>query len=338
MLNVRNEIKILYDIRPDNIPQRVIESEEPLILKGFGDNWPLVKAAKRSLNEAVSYLKNMEQGKTVNACYLSSKTKGRIYYNEDMSGFNFITKPHKISDVLSALLETQHQENPPTIYVGSTSINQALPELAKQTEMAKNFPDSIYNLWLGNQSKVAAHFDFLQNLACCVVGRRRFTLFPPEQIKNLYVGPLDKAPGGQSISMIDFDNPDFKQFPRAEDALNSAAVAELETGDAILLPSMWWHHVEGLDNVNMLLNHWWRNSPPYMGNPSDALHHAILSIRDLPSAQKSAWKALFDHYVFDFKNENFEHIPEQVKSILASPINEHTARSLRSAIQNKLRR
>jgi hypothetical protein len=338
MLNIKGKVKILYDIRPDNIPDDILSSDEPLILKGFGSNWPLVIAAKRSNDEAASYLKELEQGKMVSACYLSPKEHGRIFYNEDMSGFNFETKPQLISDVITQILQARTEDCPPTIYIGSTSINQVLPELVKQTTMHKNFPVSIYNLWMGNKSKVAAHFDFLQNLACCVVGKRRFTLFPPEEVSNLYVGPLDKAPGGQAISMFDFDNPDFSQFPRVKKALESALVAELETGDAILLPSLWWHHVEGLDDFNMLLNHWWRNSPSYLGNPSDALHHTILSVRDLPKTQKAAWKALFDHYVFDHEADDFEHIPSNLKSFLESPMDELTARKLRSSIQNKLRR
>jgi len=58
-------------------------------------------------------------------------------------------------------------------------------------------------------------------------GRRRFTLFPPEQIANLYVGPLDFAPTGAAMSMVNLRNPDFARHPRFKEALAATQVAEL---------------------------------------------------------------------------------------------------------------
>jgi hypothetical protein len=81
-------------------------------------------------------------------------------------------------------------------------------------------------------------------------------------------------------------------------ALEHAQVAELDPGDALFLPSMWWHHVEGLDPFNILMNYWWRDTPAYLGQPQDALNHAILTIRDLPAQDRAIWRDLFDHYVF----------------------------------------
>jgi hypothetical protein len=338
MLDIKNKVKTLFDVTPSNITQAILASDVPLILKGFGKRWPIVKAANKSNEHAVDYLNKLANGAAVNACYLEPKQDGRIFYNEDMTGFNFITKPQVLSTVLSEILAQAEHESANTIYIGSTSIKQVLPELIEETLVSPLLANTIYNIWLGNRSKVAAHFDFLQNLACCVVGKRRFTLFPPEQVKNLYCGPLDKAPGGQVISMVDFDNPDFARFPKLNEAIEAGTVAELEAGDAIILPSMWWHHVEGLSDLNVLLNHWWRISPAYMGNPADVLHHAILSIRDLPKTQREAWKHLFDHYVFEHDEDNFSHIENHAKSILSSPLDEMQARTLRAKLQNKLRR
>lgn len=334
----KKSIDIQYDVTPHNISEALLNSDVPVVLKNYGGGWPLVNESKKSTQHAIDYLKRMDSGLAVNACYLEPKERGRIFYNEDMSGFNFATKQQTLSTVLTELQAESSKNSGKTIYVGSTSIYQVLPDLVEKTPSSPFITQAIYNLWLGNQSKVAAHFDFLQNLACCVVGRRRFTLFPPEQVKNLYCGPIDKAPGGQAISMVDLDNPDFNKFPKFEEALNASITIELEAGDAILLPSMWWHYVEGLDDLNVLLNHWWKNSPAYMGNPSDALQHAMLSIRDLPKAQRNAWQHMFNHYVFNHDVEQFNYIPPSSQSMLASPMSELEARKLRANLQNKLRR
>jgi len=94
----------------------------------------------------------------------------------------------------------------------------------------------IESIWLGNRTCIAPHFDNTENLACVVGGRRRFTMFPPEQIRNLYVGPLDLTPAGQPISLVDVRNPDLSRFPRFAEALAAAEVAELAPGDCRLHP------------------------------------------------------------------------------------------------------
>ena len=117
-------------------------------------------------------------------------------------------------------------------------------------------------IWIGNRSLVSTHFDLSDNIACVVAGRRRFTLFPPEQLPNLYVGPLDHTMAGQPASMVELNAPDFERFPRFREALAAAVTAELEPGDAIYIPTLWWHQIEALAPFNILVNYWWEDAPP----------------------------------------------------------------------------
>ena len=162
-------------------------------------------------------------------------------------------------------------------------------------------------------------------------------LFPPDQLENLYVGPLDFTPAGQSISLVDFHEPDFEKYPKFREALRHAQVADLAPGDAIFIPGMWWHHVEGLDSFNVLINYWWRNTPAYLGTPLDALNHALLSIRDLPAAQREIWRNIFEHYVFAPDEDVTAHIPEDRRGVLA-PVDEISARRLRALLLKRLNR
>ena len=119
-------------------------------------------------------------------------------------------------------------------------------------------------LWIGNRVTTPAHFDEFHNVACVVCGSRRFTLFPPAQVRNLYIGPLDFAPTGAAISMARLDRPDDPRFPLLRMALAEAQVAELQPGDAIYIPPLWWHHVASLGRLNALVNYWWKPVPPVL--------------------------------------------------------------------------
>lgn len=337
MLAINKKVKEIEHCRPGDIPDFVLASTQPLILRGFANDWPVVKAGKESPQKAADYLRSFYSDIPVNISYSEPENKGRVFYNSEMTGFNFSSTKANLNQVLDKLLAHTDDSNPPTVYMGSTEINSCLPGYNALNNASIDDLNPLTTIWIGNRSKIAAHYDFPNNLACCVVGRRRFTLFPPEQVANLYVGPMGFAPGGQDISVVDFDNPDNDKYPKFEQALAAAQVAELEAGDVLFLPSMWWHHVQSLDAFNVLVTHWWRNSPAFMGSPNNALMLAMLSLRDLPREQRQAWRAHFDHYVFDHDNDDMDHIPEEAKGILSKPLSDIAARKLRAYLLNRLK-
>ena len=74
---------------------------------------------------------------------------------------------------------------------------------------------------------------------------------------------------------------------------------------------------KGCAGFNVLVNYWWRDTPRWLGQPQDALNHAMLAIRDLPDDEKQHWRELFDYYVFGNPDEVVAHIPEGARSVLA---------------------
>ena len=307
------------------------------MLKGLVRDWPFVQAALKSDDAADAYLRRFYEGATIGAFYGPAENGGRVFYNDDMTGFAYQRVMAKLDQVLDRLRDHRDDPQAPCIYVGSTTVDTALPGFRRENDVDLGEFDALVSIWLGNRTSVAAHHDVPDNLACCVAGRRRFTLFPPGQLGNLYIGPLDFTPAGQSISLVDFENPDYERYPRFRDALAHARVADMEPGDALFLPSMWWHHVRARDDLNVLINSWWRRSPAWMGNPTDVLTHAVLSLRDLPRAQRDAWRAVFEHYVFGADDDTAAHIPGHVRGMLA-PLDETIARRMRADLLNKLNR
>ena len=179
-------------------------------------------------------------------------------------------------------------------------------------------PDDMENLtsiWIGNRGRTATHWDLPQNIATVVHGERRFTLFPPDQLDNLYIGPVDFTLAGQPISLVDLHDPDYETYPRFRHALEQAQTAVLGPGDAIYIPSMWFHNVDNLSRLGVLVNTWWRESKPWMFTPLFTMYHALLSMRDLPDDEKEHWRRMFDHYIFEKNGKPMEHVPEHARGV-----------------------
>lgn len=297
----------------------IVPAGRPVVLRGLVRNWPLVQAA-----DLLDHLRGFETGRPVSAFLGAPGMGGRFFYSPDLRGFNF----DRLQLSLSELLDRLASGGAEYLYAGAIPAPSHLPGLAEANPMPLLAPDKerLTSLWLGNRTITAAHWDLAQNIACVVAGRRRFTLFPPEQVRNLYVGPLDNTLAGQPISLVDFDAPDLEAHPRFAEAMAQALVAELEPGDAIYIPSLWWHHVRSLEDLGALVNFWWRDGPEYMVTPMFTLWHAMLTIRDLPANERAAWRDFFDHYVFQTNGDPMVHLPVAAQGLMAPMTPEIEAR------------
>ena len=317
--------------------EAVRDAQEPLLLRGLVAQWPLVRAGRQSMAAALAYLRGYYRDATVGAWFGPPEIRGRFFYNDDFSGFNYQAAMVKLEAVFAALEQHEHEADPPAVYVGSTTIDTCLPGMRAENDVTGLPDDALASIWLGNRTRIAAHHDMPDNLACVAVGRRRFTLFPPTELPNLYGGPLEFTPAGQQVSLVDFANPDYARFPRFAAALRSARIAEMEAGDALYIPGMWWHHVEALDSFNVLVNYWWQTAPAWLGAPVNVLLHALLSLRGLSPAQRSAWRGILDHYVFAADDTAAAHIPERGRGVLG-PMDANRARTLRALLLRQLNR
>ena len=314
-----------------------LREQQPWVHRGLVSHWPMAQAGRRSAADAVAYLKGAWRGQLAGLFLAPPQARGRFFYNDTFTGMNFSREKAPFDELLDVLLKLADDPNPPALYVGSTEVDGFLPPFRAANDLPFGDRDPIMSVWLGNRTCIAAHYDLPDNLACVVAGRRRFTLFPPDQLANLYVGPLDLTPAGQPVSLVDMANPDLARHPRFAQALAYAQVAELEPGDALFIPSMWWHQVESLEPFNVLVNYWWRQSPAYLDSPIGALMAALLTLRELPPHQREIWRDMFDHYVFRHTDETAAHIPPHARSAMA-PITESGARHLRQALLNRFKR
>ena len=343
MVTTAKAIRVLEGVTPDQIPfDELLEANQPTKLPGLASNWELVRAGMEAPETAMALLERYSAGKPIGYFVAPSEVNARFSYNRECTGFNYETRSAPPADILAQIRANEPGKEHPYLYIQSLLLDENFPGLREQNDLV--FDHAAFNnnqpqarIWIGSESIASAHYDVPNNMACCVVGRRRFTLFPPEQIHNLYPGPLDATPGGQVVSMVDLNNPDFERFPRAREALAAAVVADLEPGDALFYPSMWWHHVEATAPFNVMINYWWLSSPAYMGNPLDVVMHGILGLRDRPESEKQAWREVFDYYVFGSANKPREHLPEGVHGPLAD-MDDNMARRLRALVKSGLNR
>ena len=320
-----------------DLDQQLKSASRPFIVRGIAAHWPLVRSGFEGGGVgARAYLLRHARKRRFEVNVGQPGKGGRLFYDQRMA-MNFQMGRASLSDIFAGIEANEDKPDAPVIYLSSLNIHDYFEGLHEANHLDLRGRVTRDGIWIGTRTEIAAHNDIPNNIAVCAVGKRRFTLFPPESFADLYLGPLENTPAGRAVSMVNFGDPDSAKFPRFERAFDQAELAVLEPGDALFIPSMWFHHVKALDPFNVLVNYWWRDTPQFLGDPEHALLHAILAVRDLPDGERDRWKALFDHYVFSNGSAAAAHLAEGTRGIL-DPLNPESAGALRAFLLRSLSR
>lgn len=292
---------------------------KPAVLRGLASDWPAVRTARQGDREIVTYLKRFRSAMRPAAIVGPPEIDGRFFYNEDLTALNFQRGVTDLAPFLDRLLRDHDEPAPYAMAIQSEPIAQLLPGFEAENRIEILDREVPPRAWIGNRIKVATHYDLQENVGVVVAGRRRFTVFPPDQLRNLYPGPFELTPAGTPICMVDPHHPDLERFPRFAEAMKTAEQGELGPGDGIYIPYHWWHGVDSLDPVNLFVNYWWSDAVPGAGGAYDALMHAFFALKVLPPEQREVWRMVFDHYIFCADGDPGEHLPEHARGILGPP-------------------
>jgi hypothetical protein len=326
------------EIAADEVPdalsfmRKVAEPCQPVVIRTLVGHWP----AGVSAAHFKDYLKQFDAGKITEVFTGPPEIGGRYYYNDDLSGFNFERERMRLGDALERIVLTAGQAGRPSMYLGSVTTDDHLPGFSAQNSLSMLDGTTAGRIWLGHPSKVSAHYDSLDNLACVVAGVRRFTLFPPEVTDRLYMGPIDFTMAGQPVSLAAAAGRDDERYPLFREVRDRALVAELRAGDAIYIPKLWWHQVEATSPFNVLVNYWW-DAFATPDAPSIGLLLSMIAIAERPAGERQAWKAFFDHYVFRTRGHPLAHLPERQRGMLG-PLQPRNYDMIRARAMHLLRK
>ena len=285
---------------------KLLAAGEPVVIPGLVASWPMVALARRGPAALGAYLLARDTGAPVPVMETPPAYGGRFCYAAGLHDYSFTKRYRPLGETLDRISRANDQTDSSVIAIQMLSLADHAPGVLVDNPMPLLPGDSRPNLWLGGRVRTQIHHDPDHNLACVVAGRRRFLLFPPEQVGNLYIGPPDRPP---PLSLVDPEAPDLARFPRFAQAMRAAWVAHLGPGDALLMPRLWWHHVTSLDPYNAMVNYWWGGARCGFENPRNLFLAALLTIQRLPAHERDYWRAMFDAHVFDDSGVAALHLP-----------------------------
>ena len=313
----------------------VMQRCAPVVLRGVARDWPII--AGGDARAAAEQILAFDAGRQADLFVGTPDMAGRYRQDEaDVRSFNFVHQAMPFAQALRRILDTADMPGRDPLYMGSLTAETYLPGIEALTPLPFVPPAVRPRFWFGHPSSVACHYDTMDNVACVVAGKRRFTLYPPDAIHDLYVGPIDITMAGQPVSLAASSTAPGDRYPRFEQVRHRALVADLEPGDAIYIPKLWWHQVEATSSVNMLVNFWWDGFAAGPDQPYTTMLLAMIAIAERPPAERDAWRAWFDQYVFRPHGHPLAFLPPAQHGILG-PLADGNYGRIRAMVMRLLR-
>lgn len=229
-------IKKITDFDSKNFKNNYFKKGIPVVLKGYGNNWPA--RTKWTLD----YLESLETEKPV------SLEIGANNQNET----NFVQQ--NLNSYIKSIKEGELNEDKNPAYLTLFSIFERFPHLQEDIDLSiftKHTKKNNIFCWIGPKGTITGfHYDSLNNLLTQVMGEKLVIIASPKQKKNMYVS--DKFELAAVSSEVDINNYNKEKHPRIQDVDFFSVV--LEPGDALFIPRNWWHYVRSLNTSISISN------------------------------------------------------------------------------------
>jgi Cupin-like domain len=179
---------------------------------------------------------------------------------------DYLSQPSPMTKVTMAVAELVERLEPPaggparppilapgeTYYIyGKSYLFEAFPDLLDDVSPPACLgatPISTTSTWISSTGCVTPlHYDLPNTLLCQVRGSKQVYLFAPDQFPLLYLRG-ERFPGFDNFerqSRVDIHHPDWDAFPEFRRAV--ALECTLREGEALFIPSNWFHEVETLE-------------------------------------------------------------------------------------------
>jgi hypothetical protein len=217
-------IEHIMPVSKDFFIQNYVKKQKPIIIKNLVDHWPALQ------KWSVEYFsKNFSASKV-----------GMMKIVDGVSDLHsYKVQSTKNIDTYTAVA------SPIEFLEGNVQNDYECPEYCKNGSHLRS------RIFIApKDSATALHRDIPENIYVLVKGKKKIQLFSP--ITNMYPNHIfSKHP---NFSKIDLANPDYIKFPKLRVA--KPLIAELNAGDTLYIPSMWWHYVKNETDA-IALNFWW---------------------------------------------------------------------------------
>lgn len=215
-------IETVENISREDFVKKYYHPQRPVLLKGLTDSW--------NKKWTFGHIKALAGNQEI-PLYSNARTKGNKSTYEPVTTMNF----GEYIDLM--------RKGPTDLRIFFYTLKDHCPELLNDFEYPeiglkyfKRLPALFFG---GSDSRVFAHYDIdlPDNLHIHFEGHKKVLLFGPDQSIALYKVPfsIHNAEG------IDLHDPDYDKYPALKQV--KGFEAHMEHGDALFMPSRWWHYI-----------------------------------------------------------------------------------------------
>lgn len=268
----------------------VFAQQQPVVWRGAAADQPLVELARRGPRALMQALGERAGSRRVQVTGAPPSAAGRMGF-DGTCWRDWSTRQTSFSGFGDDLLQELAHPSGHCLYMQSAEVAEHLPELEPLTSLwlrdAEAMRDAQTQLWIGSGGqRVAIHQDYSHSVAVMAAGVKEFTLYPPQQLCNLYTAPRDELGGEPWRSAVDGRAPDLARFPRFAAAQRTAKTIRLEAGDVLFLPAYWWHSVDSYEFNAMFNVRWFDVSEAQRVDATAAMAHGLIAARAADAGQR----------------------------------------------------